>query len=109
MTGRLALITLPMLASCAACGPTTSLRNDEKTTVYVDFVANDVPRPPSPQKLVSGQIMTAPWPPADARTLYVGSDPAKLRQLPVAKLCDLKKRNCNLRLSELPLGVADGS
>ena len=101
MTSRTRLIGLSLFAVLTACGPTTSLRNDTKATVYVDFIKKDAGRSPSAQKVAPGNLMTAPWPPADASTLYVGNDPAKLQSFIVATLCDVSKPNCDIRASQL--------
>jgi len=70
-------------------------------TIYVDVIRQDAPRPPSAQKLIPGNVMTAPWRPNEARVLYLGTRTGGLKRFAVAKLCDLSRRNCDLRASTL--------
>jgi hypothetical protein len=102
------MVILPTLMVLAACSPTTSLRNDTAASVWVDFIKVGVSRRPSPQKVVSGSLLTAPWPPKQAGTLYVGNNPSDLRKFTVATLCDLEKRNCDVRVSQLPAMNGNG-
>jgi hypothetical protein len=88
--------------SLAACGPNTLLLNDTTANIYADFITPKYSRTPSPQEIVPGSSLNGPWPPKEAGTLYVGNDPTKLRQFAVAGLCDIKKRNCVIRVSRLP-------
>lgn len=101
MMGWFRVIGLSVCTALAGCGPATTLKNDTQATVYADFIKSGVPRPPHAQKLASGVSYTAPWLPADANALYVGSDPAKLQMFPVAKLCDLKEQSCEILASRL--------
>lgn len=59
--------------------------------------------------LVPGNTYSGPWAPKEAGTLYVGNDATNLRQLAVAKLCDIEKRNCEIRASQLPSLGESGS
>ena len=92
---------LVVLLLLSACGPATWLVNDTEKTVYVDFIGVDVPRAPFPQKVVSGDTMTAPLRPTELRTIYIGTNRHDLRSFNVADHCDLKKRICEIRASVL--------
>jgi hypothetical protein len=85
------------------------LRNDSKATVYVDIVGSGVARPPSAQKLIPGNVITAPWPPQEASILYFGDDPEKLQRFAIDRLCDMSRRNCDLRVSQLPVSKINGA
>ncbi|MEG3083189.1 hypothetical protein U1707_06015 [Sphingomonas sp. PB2P12] len=104
---KLTLIVMTVIL--AGCGPVTAVRNDTKASVYIDFVSQQVPRPPSPQKLASGDVYSGPWSPKQAGTLYLGGSPDHLRQFPVATLCNIEKRSCDLHVSQLPAFSGNGS
>ncbi|MFZ4687796.1 MAG: hypothetical protein ACOYLS_01030 [Polymorphobacter sp.] len=109
MKFRWGMISLPISTALAACGPTTSLRNDTEASVWVDFIKVEAPRLPHPQEVVAGSLLTAPWPPNEASTLYVGNDPSNLRKFDVVTLCDLTKKHCDVRVSQLPVTSSNGS
>jgi hypothetical protein len=106
MKSSIRRVAISVLLALAACGPTTSVRNDTNLTVYVDLIKTGTPRPPSPQKLVSGQILTAPWRPAEAQSVYLGRDAANLKRYPVVELCNLTMQNCNIDVSQLPAFIS---
>lgn len=104
---NLTLVVVPIIL--AGCGPVTAVRNDTKASVYIDFVSPPDARPPSPQELEPGNVFSGPWPPKDAGTLYLGLGPDRLREYPLATLCDIEKRSCDLRVSQLPAFSRKGS
>lgn len=104
---NLTLVVVPIIL--AGCGPVTAVRNDTKASVYIDFVSPLNARPPSPQELEPGNGFSGPWLPKDAGTLYLGLSPNRLREYPVATLCDIGKQSCDLRVSQLPAFPKKGS
>ena len=109
LAGLAGLAGLAAFLLLAACSPTTSVRNDTEAVVYVDIIKSGMPRLPSPQKLTPGNVMTAPWPPAEAIMLYSGNNPSSLQRFAVSRLCDLSRRNCEIRISALSKPSSNGS